>query len=279
MPDALDGYARHITAANTARLPGDRTPFLVAGRTIGWIAPGLAPALERRGLGRAGESFAIPSGEGLEALGAALADEGLYRTHAELFDVIASPGAPPLGRIDRGALPLFGLLAQGVHMNGLVERADGPWLWIGRRAMNKRLDPGKLDHLVAGGIPAGLDARGALTKEAAEEASIPADLAETATPVGTITYTMDRPEGLRRDILSCYDLVLPEDFQPVPADGEVVAFELIPLPEAARLVRDTDQFKFNVTLVLIDLFLRRGLIDPRGPAGQALARGLRGPLA
>ena len=53
---------------------------------------------------------------------------------------------------------------------------------------------------------------------------------------------MARPEGLRRDRLLCFDLTLPESFVPVPADDEVVAFALVPLAEAFRLVRDTDEF-------------------------------------
>jgi hypothetical protein len=38
------------------------------------------------------------------------------------------------------------------------------------------------------------------------------------------------------------------------------------------VVRETDSFKFNVNLVLIDLFLRRGLIA--GQAGAALRAAL-----
>jgi hypothetical protein len=39
-------------------------------------------------------------------------------------------------------------------------------------------------------------------------------------------------------------------------------------------VRETDDFKFNVNLVLIDLFLRLGVIDPHGMEGRALRRAL-----
>ena len=67
---------------------------------------------------------------------------------------------------------------------------------------------------------------------------------------------MERPEGLRRDLLHCYDLVLPEDFVPHPQDGEVSGFELWPIEQVLERVRDTEEFKFNVNLVLIDLFLR-----------------------
>ena len=38
------------------------------------------------------------------------------------------------------------------------------------------------------------------------------------------------------------------------------AFELWPIARVMQTVRDTDDFKFNVNLVLIDLFRRQGLI-------------------
>ncbi|OYV37091.1 MAG: hypothetical protein B7Z81_06500 [Acidocella sp. 20-61-6] len=77
---------------------------------------------------------------------------------------------------------------------------------------------------------------------------------------------MEREEGLRRDVLFAYDLLLPEDFRPVPADGEVEHFELWPLPRVLEVMSASDDFKFNVNLVLIDLCLRQGLI-----AGDAAA--------
>ena len=147
-----------------------------------------------------------------------------------------------------------------MHVNGLVRRADGLHVWIARRAADKLLDPGKLDHITAGGVPAGLTPEQTLVKEAAEEAAIPASLASQARHVATIGYAMERPEGLRRDLLHCYDLDLPEDFMPQAADGEVASFELWPIARVLQTVRDTDDFKFNVNLVLIDLFLRQGLV-------------------
>jgi thiamine pyrophosphokinase len=113
-----------------------------------------------------------------------------------------------------------------------------------------------------------------LIKEANEEASIPANIAAEAIPVGTIRYAMDRPEGLRRDVLACYDLTLPPDFTPVAGDNEVEAFELWPIERVATTVRETDEFKFNVNLVLIDLFIRRGLIA--GDQAKSLRKGLAG---
>ena len=100
-----------------------------------------------------------------------------------------------------------------------------------------------------------------LLKEGAEEAALPAGLLAGAVKTGEIGYTMDRGEGLRRDLLHCYDVALPESFVPRAADGEVESFELWPMARAVAAVRDTDDFKFNVNLVLIALFERLGLLD------------------
>jgi 8-oxo-dGTP pyrophosphatase MutT (NUDIX family) len=204
-----------------------------------------------------------------------LADGGVFPWRDEAFDVRAEIGQPVLSQIDRGALPLFGIIAEGVHINGLVQTADGLHLWLARRAADRPLDPGKLDHLAAGGIPAGLDARQTLVKEAQEEAGLPQALAETALFRGLIRYTMERPEGLRRDALHCYDLILPESFTPSPMDGEAAGFELWPIGRVLEAVRDSDVFKFNVNLVLIDLFLRTGTIDRASPVGQAVAAAMQ----
>ena len=51
-------------------------------------------------------------------------------------------------------------------------------------------------------------------------------------------------------------------------------FEFWPATRLLETVRDTDRVKFNVNLVLIDLFLREGLIDPASAEGRALRAGL-----
>jgi 8-oxo-dGTP pyrophosphatase MutT (NUDIX family) len=211
------------------------------------------------GVRRLADCVVLDEPGALAAIARGLADSGLYRWRGEAFDVRALPDGPALAQIDRGAIPSFGIRAAGVHVNGLVHRADGVHLWVARRAKDKLLDPGKLDHIVAGGIPAGLGPMETLVKEADEEAAIPADLASAAVPVGTIEYAMERHEGLRRDILYCYDLALPADFVPKPTDGEVEAFELWPIAQVVETVRSTEAFKFNVNLVLVDLFARLGL--------------------
>jgi len=85
---------------------------------------------------------------------------------------------------------------------------------------------------------------------------------------------MRNAEGLRRDVLHCYDLDMPEGVVPKPGDDEVERFELWPAARVLEAVRGTDTVKFNVNLVLIDLFLREGLLtDPGGVLRAGLDQG------
>jgi hypothetical protein len=271
---SMSPFMRHIEACNNAILPGDRLPFLLGDAQVGWVRRSLAEDLAALPAITVTDRVVLHDHDRLAAVARVLAERGRFPHRGEAFDVRAVPDGPVVATGDRGALPAFGLLAEGVHANGLVRRADGLHLWIGRRAANKALDPGKLDHIVAGGTPAGLTPWETLIKEAAEEAAIPPELAATARKVATITFATERPEGLRRDMLHCYDIGLPESFAPVPVDGEVESFALWPIARVLETVRDTDAFKFNVNLVLIDLFLREGLIA--GAESSALRAALGG---
>jgi 8-oxo-dGTP pyrophosphatase MutT (NUDIX family) len=255
------GFARHVRVCNNAELPGSRRPLLIGNQAVGFVPERVAAALQGwPAISCSDDRVVLGDPTALPAIAKKLAERGLYRWRNEAFDVRAQPDGPALTRIDRGAIPSFGIQAVGVHVNGLVRRPDGLHLWVARRAMDKLLDPGKLDHIVAGGVSAGMDRGQTLIKEAGEEAAIPPSLAAAAVQVGTIAYAMERPEGLRRDLVYCYDLTLPEAFVPEAADGEVEAFELWPIARVVDTVRETDDFKFNVNLVLIDLFIRLGLI-------------------
>src|SRR5580700_9686919 len=102
----------------------------------------------------------------------------------ETFDVAPRWGAQPIFRLDRGAVPFFGVRAYGVHLNGYRTEGGRLLLWIGRRAPDKRVAPDKLDNLVAGGIGNGYGAADTLVKECEEEAGLPAELARRAAPAG-----------------------------------------------------------------------------------------------
>ena len=71
---------------------------------------------------------------------------------------------------------------------------------------------------------------------------------------------------------------VPADFHPRPVDGEVERFELLPLAEVAELVRDTERFKFNCNLVILDFLVRHGWFRPEDPDYLPLVAGLHRAL-
>jgi thiamine pyrophosphokinase len=282
----FDRLWQHVEACNNIASPAHLLPFRIAGRQVGWLGAELARALaffprdvhfDREGVALAGRI----RGEGaataaLERLATLLAGRGHFRLRGEAFDVRETTEGPVLARLDRGALPAFGVISQGVHVNGFVRRPRGEdpglHLWVGWRSRSKPVAPGQLDNIVAGGIPAGLSPAECLVKEAAEEASLPAELAARAVPVGRVSYVMANEEGLRRDVLHLFDLELPEGVVPRPNDEEVERFELRPAAEVLRLVAESGPVKFNVNLVLVDFALRHGLLPGLSEAECARLR-------
>ncbi len=280
--DLFSRLWRHVEACNTIASPAHLIPFRIGGEQVGWMGAELARALafyprdvhfDGRGAALAGRL----RGEGqrtaaLERIVAGLAGRRHFRLRGEPFDVRATPEGPVLARVDRGALPAFGIISQGVHVNGLVRRPDGPWLWVGWGSQHKSAEPAEMVNMLAGGSPAGLSPLECLVKEAEEEASLPAETAGAAVPVGRVSYVMANEEGLRRDVLHLYDLELPEGVVPRPQDDEVARFELRPAAAGLETVLQGGPVKFNVNLVLIDFALRHGLLDGLPPAQQSRLR-------
>lgn len=207
-----------------------------------------------------------------------LALEGLVgRLRDEDYRVVTGWGEEPLMVMDRAVVNLLGLRAFGIHVNGMVLRPQDQdlQLWIGKRAADKAVEPGKLDNMVAGGQPAGLTLQENLLKEAAEEAGLSAELMRRAQPVSLITYCMEDGRGLKRDTLFIYDMLVPEDVEPRAVDGEMERFMLMRRGNILNLLRDGFSFKFNVALVLIDFLIRHGFLSPETePDYPALVTGL-----
>ena len=97
-------------------------------------------------------------------------------------------------------------------------------------------------------------------------------------PVGAVTYCMETELGIRDDVLFAYDLEMPTDFAPKNGDGEIVHFDLMPAAGVVGQVRTTDDFKFNVNLVILDFALRHGILRPDDPEYLVVASGLHRPL-
>jgi thiamine pyrophosphokinase len=253
---------RHVKAVQNVTLPGERLPFKLADEHVGWIPKSATDLLLAQDFGcflNEG-AMVLPWAEDLPALARAVAKAGGFRFRDEPFDVCVEFDGKVLTTVDRGALPYFGIRAEGVHVNGIVQRPDGFHLWIAQRAADRPMDPGKLDHIFAGGISAGMDADETLLKEGREEANLPPDIVNRAVYAGSLRYITQRPEGLRRDRIHCYDLILPDGVKPTASDGEVAQFALWRIDRVIETLRNTDRFKFNVSLVLIDFLLRWRLL-------------------
>jgi 8-oxo-dGTP pyrophosphatase MutT (NUDIX family) len=284
----MNGFLRHLKACN----PPIREPFVpwyIGSEVVGWLRPAVAEALRDYPDVFAVESDRValqPGLQGFEVRSAALervvrglAGAGVTAAYlGEVYPVAAGGRDAALCVIDRAAAPYFGVRTYGQHLNGFVRLDDGIHMWLGRRAQDRQLFPGALDNMVAGGLPHGVSLAENLAKECAEEAGMAAELAARALPVGVVSYNRVAPRGLRRDLLYCYDLELPADFVPVNTDGEVESFMLLPLQEVADIVHDTDEFKLNCNLVVIDFLVRHGWLDPGSPVYVDLVTGLRATL-
>ena len=277
-------FIDHIRACNAHEIDRFR-PFRIAGHNAGWIRDDFVPTLARRPdlfmiqphavtLSRA---LATPEQrtDALDPFRRELSAEGMIGAwREERYPVAPRWGEQPLMTMERAAVAFFDIRAYGVHLNGFVRRSDGLHMWVATRSRKKATYPGMLDNTVAGGQPAGISLIDNVVKECGEEASIPEDLARQAKPIGIVTYCLEHRDGLKPDVLFNFDLELPRNFTPKPNDDEIEHFELWPAQRVYERVRDTFDFKFNCNLVLIDFFVRHGLIAPDDPDYVGLVAGL-----
>ena len=270
---------RHVRRCN-AFDPSRFLPLCLEGVRIGLVRRDNAQALARfPDVFEVGEAVVAlrPLGgfdaltEAFDAVIERLVAEGIVtKWRNEYFSVRREWGEEPLFKIDRGAVSFLGIRSFGVHLNGFRRDAGALRLWIGRRAPDKKVEPDKLDNMVAGGIAHGHDDFDTLLKEGEEEAAVPRELMRRAVPVGAILYRMEVEHGVRDDALFVYDLDVPRELTPRNTDGEIVEFHLMEAGEVLDRVRLTDDFKFNVNLVIIDFAIRHGLIRPSEPDYIAL---------
>ncbi len=264
-------YLQHIDQCNSYD-PDFFIPFIVEGKCLGQIDKGFAAYLspwEQIFLQGETEIVLNPNLETPEQRTQAIAPilQNLHKDGVidswvgEPYAVNRSYEEAPLFLMERAAVSFFGIRGYGVHINGLVEKSDGTYIWIARRTKDKPFWPGQLDQMVAGGQPAGIGRLENVIKESAEEANIPKSISSTAKLVSTLHYRGASSRGMNVDTLFNYDLYLPENFVPENTDGEVDEFILMPLEEMTHITETTEDFKDNCNLVNIDLLIRRGLIN------------------
>jgi isopentenyldiphosphate isomerase len=262
-------------------------PWEINGRVYGWLRPSFIEHLRQFDQlfvfldGQVGLCDPTLQGEALTAelsnVVNALYEQGVlpHKPMNEPYPLTAGERDEAIAEIDRVAASHFGLRSFGQHLNGYVNYNGHLLLWVGKRARDRAIFPGAWDNMVAGGLPQGISLEENLIKECQEEAGMSAALAQQATYVGSIAYNRVNANGFRPDVLYCYDIELPATFIPQNTDGEVESFHLMPVEDVLQIVRDTDDFKLNCNLVIIDFALRHRLISEDDPDYRALLAGLR----
>ncbi|HEY2863295.1 MAG TPA: DUF4743 domain-containing protein [Casimicrobiaceae bacterium] len=271
---------------------GEYVAFQIDGTTVGWLDPVRAARLRTFSpvVDGSGSELRLVSSlsdcgartAAVERVTRALADEGLLSAwRDERYAVAPEFGAAALLDIERAAARYFGVRTYAVHVNGLVRSGNGLAMWIARRSPDKAIDPGMLDNLVGGGIASGYGILDTLRKEAWEEAGIPADVAARARPHGSVDICRPQPQGLQRETVFIYDLMLDDDFVPANQDGEAVEHRRVTFSAAAGLIasdRGDTAVTADASLVILDCLLRHGALGKDSPQIRALSAFRRASL-
>jgi isopentenyldiphosphate isomerase len=177
-----------------------------------------------------------------------------------------------LGAIERAVTTVLGLAQYGVHANLFVDPCAPPDqanFWLAQRSATKATWPSCWDTAVAGGLAYREAAHRCMERECAEEAGVSEavaarDLRAASAVSFCCRYAADGTRGLFSDNDYVFDLRVPHDFVPTPADGEVHKFERVSAEELLRRITRPRSFPFlpSALLACVDLLCRLGYVGP-----------------
>ncbi|KAH8153523.1 uncharacterized protein LAJ45_02336 [Morchella importuna] len=207
------------------------TVFTHATHPLGYLLPAVVAALTNTAL--SGTHWTI-TGATITLHGATPAERS-----ANMLKT-SPPGAP---QTHSPACALFGVVTYGVHMTAHVPSPLR--IWVPTRNPAKPTYGGMLDNTVAGGIAAGMGVFETLVKESGEEASFGRGLVEgAARSVGAVSYFYERHRSAGGE----EGLLQPE-------------VQLLGVEEVKEELAK-GSFKPNCAIVLLDFFIRHGIITP-----------------
>jgi len=277
------GYLDHIKECNNFTLE-NKILFTLDGKIVGYIRVDFIDYLLGSGYFTLDKnSITLKSNfstfesrsQSLDSFAKKAFEDGITDSYMnEPYGVIEAQNAKALCLADRSISTLLGLTSFGQHLNGYVKDGSSIKMWIGRRSFAKGYEAGKLDHLVAGGLPYGISLQENLEKECYEEAGMGRELASKAIATGIVSYKHEYELGGKQDIIYCYDLELPKSFIPKCIDGEVEEFYLMDIEEVAAIVKSSNEFKLNCNLVIIDFLVRHGFLDGEDSEYLQIVQGL-----
>ncbi|BDT71562.1 isopentenyl-diphosphate Delta-isomerase [Comamonadaceae bacterium OS-4] len=162
-----------------------------------------------------------------------------WRNEAFAFwhhDCLVPPndGSPPLLAVERAGFRFLGMRSHAVHINGFTP--DGR-LWCGRRSLTKATDPGLLDNVTAGGLPAGESPLGCALRELQEEAGVILGDTHTLHDAGLVRTARVDTGGWHDETLLVYNLACADDWAPTNQDGEVAGFVCLSAAETLEQIQ------------------------------------------
>jgi len=156
----------------------------------------------------------------------------------------------PVATIERAAVRPLGISTHAVH---LVVRTAAGEVWVQQRALDKATDPGLWDTTMGGLRSATETVHDTLARETWEEAGLRLSQLQTLVSHGRFTVRrplQDPPLGYMVEHIDTFAAVLADGVAPVNQDGEVAAFECIPV-DTLRAQLQQDRFTLEAALVLL----------------------------
>ncbi len=169
---------------------------------------------------------------------------------------------PELFRLERAAFRFFGLRSHASHVHGLT--ADGR-MWCGRRALSKATDPGLLDNLAAGGLPADEEPHSCAVREILEEAGLSRTLSEVVACPTVITTERAEPEGWHSETLFVYTTSVSDTEIPINQDGEVSEFLCLETSEVLSRMRAGEFTRDAACAIAVYLLGQEAHVNQRPP--------------
>jgi 8-oxo-dGTP pyrophosphatase MutT (NUDIX family) len=156
-------------------------------------------------------------------------------------------------QLERAAFRGFGLMSHAVHINGYS--ANG-LLWLATRSDNKKVDPGLMDNMTAGGISAQETIQTCAIRELWEEAGVSSHQLKNLYPISSIEIRRPLlPNEVHHEKIFTFDLIVNDEWTPSNNDGEVHHFQRYDLDEVVSLIF-ADKMTKDAALVTADFILR-----------------------
>ncbi|HMC14901.1 MAG TPA: NUDIX domain-containing protein, partial [Albitalea sp.] len=189
--------------------------------------------------------------ESLHELALAMRDAGLAHVWRDEQLAVNNEHGHEVGTVERAVVRPLGISTSAVHLAGFAP--DGRH-WIQQRSFAKANDPGLLDTLVGGMVPARDSLAQALARETWEEAGLKFEQLEQLRHGGRLAIRRPSDSGFGGYVverIEWHRCVVPAGVAPCNQDGEVQEFRLLTGDEVlARLLQG--EFTLEAASILVE---------------------------